>query len=77
MISFLKNFANTQNLKIQGIRIEVKGRFNAKSRSKKYILSVGRVAKEEKTSQVDFAFLEAITIFGSLAIKVWVCPYYQ
>lgn len=71
------HFANTQNLKIQGIRIEVKGRFNAKSRSKKYILSVGRVAKKEKTSQVDFAFIEAITIFGSLAIKVWVCPYYQ
>jgi len=69
------HFAYTENLMIQGIRIEVKGRFNAKSRSKKYILSVGRVAKQEKTSKVDYAFITAITIFGSLAIKVWVCPF--
>lgn len=68
------HFASTNNLQIQGIRIEVKGRFNAKSRSRKYILSVGRVAKQEKTSKVDYAFTEAFTPFGSLGIKVWVCP---
>jgi hypothetical protein len=68
------HFASTDNLQIQGIRIEVKGRFNAKSRSRKYILSVGRVAKQEKTSNVDYAFIEAFTPFGSLGIKVWVCP---
>lgn len=68
------HFATAKNLNIQGIRIEVKGRFNAKSRARKYILSVGRVAKQEKTSNVDYAFIEAFTIFGSLGIKVWVCP---
>jgi hypothetical protein len=68
------HFAAAESLKIQGIRIEVKGRFNAKSRARKYILSVGRVAKQEKTSNVDYAFIEAITPFGCLAIKVWVCP---
>jgi hypothetical protein len=68
------HFAASHCLRIQGIRIEVKGRFNAKSRARKYILSVGRVAKQEKTSNVDYAFIEAFTPFGSLAIKVWVCP---
>lgn len=68
------HFHATENLKIQGIRIETKGRFNAKSRCRKYILSVGRVAKEEKTSKVDYAFTKAITVFGSLGIKVWICP---
>lgn len=68
------HFASTENLQIQGIRIEVKGRFNAKSRARKYILSVGRVAKQEKTSHVDYAFSEAFTPFGSLGIKVWICP---
>lgn len=68
------HFHGVEDLKIQGIRIETKGRFNAKSRCRKYILSVGRVAKGEKTSKVDYAFTKAITVFGSLGIKVWVCP---
>jgi hypothetical protein len=68
------HFKAIENLQIQGIRIETKGRFNAKSRCRKYILCVGRVAKSEKTSNVDYAFTEAITVFGSLGIKVWICP---
>lgn len=68
------HFHAAEDLRIQGIRIETKGRFNAKSRCRKYILSVGRVAKGEKTSNVDYAFTKAITVFGSLGIKVWVCP---
>ena len=59
---------------IQGVRVEVKGRFNAKSRAKKRIISAGRVRIHEKSSNVDYAFTEAITKFGSLGIKVWVCP---
>jgi hypothetical protein len=68
------HFKAAPNLQIQGIRIEVKGRFNAKSRCRKYILCVGRVAKGEKTSYVDYAFTKTVTVFGSLGIKVWICP---
>lgn len=68
------HFKGAENLQIQGIRIEAKGRFNAKSRCRKYILCVGRVAKNEKTSHVDYAFAQAVTVFGSLGIKVWICP---
>lgn len=68
------HFKASEDLQIQGIRIETKGRFNAKSRCRKYILSVGRVAKGEKTSNVDYTFTETYTVFGSLGIKVWVCP---
>ena len=68
------HFKGAENLQIQGIRIEAKGRFNAKSRCRKYILCVGRVAKSEKTSHVDYAFAQAVTVFGSLGIKVWICP---
>lgn len=68
------HFKGAENLQIQGIRIEAKGRFNAKSRCRKYILCVGRVAKGEKTSYVDYAFAQAVTVFGSLGIKVWICP---
>jgi hypothetical protein len=60
--------------KISGVRIEIKGRFNAKSRTKKQILTVGRIRKKEATSPVDFRKTVAITKFGSLGIKVWICP---
>jgi hypothetical protein len=68
------HFNNSTKSRIQGIRIEVKGRFNAKSRAKKQIVSVGRVQMHEKSSRVEYAFIEAFTKFGSLGIKVWVCP---
>ena len=68
------HFKTVVNSKIQGVRIEIKGRFNAKSRAKKRIISVGRVRMHEKTSNVSYAYTDAITKFGSLGIKVWVCP---
>lgn len=68
------HFNTMKDSQIQGVRLEVKGRFNAKSRSKKHILSSGRVRMHEKSSIVDSAFLESYTKFGSLGIKVWVCP---
>lgn len=60
--------------KVTGVRTEIKGRFNAKSRAKKQILSVGRIRINEGASPVDYKQLVAITKFGSLGIKVWVCP---
>lgn len=68
------HFRTSLRSQIQGVRIEVKGRFNAKSRAKKRIISAGRVRIHEKSSNVEYAFLTAITKFGSLGIKVWVCP---
>jgi len=60
-------------LGIVGVRLEVKGRFNAKSRSKKHIISNGRVNMHKKSSLVDYAFVNSFTKFGSLGIKVWIC----
>jgi FlaA1/EpsC-like NDP-sugar epimerase len=60
--------------KITGVRTEIKGRFTAKSRAKKQILSVGRIRMNEKASPVDYKQAVTITKFGSLGIKVWVCP---
>ena len=78
-IAYLKrlliwHFITSFKSRIQGVRVEVKGRFNAKSRAKKQIVSAGRVRMHEKSSNVEYAFLEALTKFGSLGIKVWVCP---
>jgi hypothetical protein len=80
-LSFLKRLIDwyfvtiaSRESKIAGIRAEIKGRFTAKSRTKKQILSVGRIRINEAASPVDYRQLVAITKFGSLGIKVWVCP---
>lgn len=68
------HYKTIRHSRIQGVRIEVKGRFNAKSRARKRIISVGCVKIHVKTSNVDYVRLDAITKFGCLGIKVWVCP---
>lgn len=80
-LSFLKRLIDwyfvtiaSRESRITGVRAEIKGRFTAKSRTKKQILSVGRIRINEGASPVDYRQLVAITKFGSLGIKVWVCP---
>lgn len=68
------HFRSIKNLQVQGVRLEVKGRFNAKSRAKKQIISAGRVRIHEKSSNVDFVYTCPITKFGCLSIKIWICP---
>lgn len=70
-------FSNLETVDIEGVRLEVKGRFNAKSRTKKHIISCGRVRIHEKSSHVDYCRLDAFTKFGCLGIKVWVCPFFK
>ena len=68
------HFRSLSKSRIQGVRIEIKGRFNAKSRARKRIISSGRVRIHEILSNVDYAYINPITKFGCLGIKVWVCP---
>ena len=72
-LAFLKRiiewyFYQQSNNTILGIRIEVKGRFVAKSRATKQILTVGNI-KEKKIS--DYKHIVSFTKLGSLSIKVW------
>lgn len=72
-LAFLKRiiewyFYQQSNNTILGIRIEIKGRFIAKSRAAKQILTVGNI-KEKKIS--DYKHIVSFTKLGSLSIKVW------
>lgn len=78
-ISYIKRlldwYFNTKKFyKIEGVRLEIKGRFNAKSRKKKHILSVGRLRIHEKSSFVDYSIYCTHSKFGAINVKVWICP---
>lgn len=73
-LTFLKRvlewyFYQQSNTTILGIRIEIKGRFVAKSRATKQILTVGNIKQRKNT---DYKHIVSITKFGSLSIKVWI-----
>ena len=56
---------------LQGIRIQINGRMNKASRSRKYVTQYGRIPSQTITRPVQFGFDEAHTSFGSMGVKVW------
>jgi ribosomal protein S3 len=64
--------AHNQNILINGIRIDVKGRLNGADRSRKETIKHGSVPLQTLSSHIDFSLTEAFTIYGAFGIKVWV-----
>ncbi len=62
---------------IQGLRIEIKGRLKRKSRTRKWIARIGSVSRQTFAIPVDYAIGESFTVFGTIGIKVWICPYVE
>lgn len=58
--------------KIQGIKIEIKGKMNGRDRSSLYRIRLGSVPLSTISSNISYAFLPAFTIYGSFGIKVWI-----
>jgi ribosomal protein S3 len=56
---------------VQGIRIQINGRMNKASRSRKYVTQYGRIPSQTIIRPVQVGFDEAQTIFGSMGVKVW------
>lgn len=58
---------------IKGIKILIKGRLNARPRSSKRLINVGKVSSQSYESNVFSTKVTAFSILGTFGIKVWVC----
>ena len=69
-------FANldAKTLGIKGIRVQLKGRFVPKSRTKKLVVGVGRLGLQQKREVHFYHYTHTVTIYGNLSIKIWICP---
>lgn len=62
----------SENLAIDGIKILIKGRFNKRRRTKKIVLQEGLISLQTIESPIDYHQTQAITIYGSFGIKIWI-----
>lgn len=57
---------------VDGIKILIKGRFNKRRRTKKVVLQQGQISLQTIKTPVDYFQTQAVTIYGSFGIKVWI-----
>lgn len=56
----------------EGIKILLKGRFNKRRRTKTYIIQEGQISLQTINLPLDYFQSQAITVYGSFGIKVWI-----
>lgn len=57
---------------IEGIKIMIKGRFNKRRRTKTIVLQQGEISLQTLKTPIDYHQTQAITLYGSFGIKVWI-----
>ncbi|MBN2442040.1 MAG: 30S ribosomal protein S3 [Spirochaetales bacterium] len=65
--------ANAMKTGIQGIKIKVSGRLNGAEMARTSEYKEGRIPLHTFRADIDYGFSEAITTFGTIGVKVWIC----
>lgn len=60
------------NAGAQGIKVKMSGRLNGVEIARNETLSAGKMSLITMRSDVDYAFVEANTIYGKIGVKVWI-----
>jgi small subunit ribosomal protein S3 len=60
-----------QHKEIQGIKIKISGRINGATIHRTETLSWGKLPLSTFKAKIDYAFVEALTKYGIIGIKVW------
>jgi|MDSX01.1.fsa_nt_gb hypothetical protein len=60
------------NLKVKGLKIQIKGRFNGAPRSKKRVFEKGRVPLQTVSSKINYSLTHINTSYGVFSVKVWI-----
>jgi len=56
----------------QGVKIKMSGRLNGVEIARQEVLSAGKMSLITIRSNVDYAVVEAHTLYGKIGVKVWV-----
>ena len=57
----------------EGIKILISGRLNGAEMARAEIYKEGRIPLHTFRADIDYAQAEALTTYGQLGIKVWIC----
>jgi small subunit ribosomal protein S3 len=67
----------TMKMGADGIKIRISGRLNGAEIARSEIYKEGRTPLHTLRSNIDYALVEAQTVYGKIGIKVWVCRRYN
>lgn len=65
--------AGTMRMGAQGIKVRVSGRLGGAEMARSEEYKEGRTPLHTFRSDIDFAIVEANTIYGKIGVKVWIC----
>jgi len=57
----------------QGVKVQMAGRLNGAEIARTETIAEGTIPLITLRSDVDYAFVEANTIYGKIGVKVWIC----
>jgi small subunit ribosomal protein S3 len=57
----------------EGIKIQISGRLNGAEMARSEMYMEGRTPLHTLRADIDYALSEALTTYGLLGIKVWIC----
>ena len=63
----------TMKLGADGIKVRIGGRLNGAEIARSEIYKDGRTPLHTLRSNIDYALVEAQTVYGKIGIKVWIC----
>lgn len=64
---------NAMKTGVQGIKIRVAGRLAGAEMARTSVYKEGRIPLHTFRADIDYGFAEAITTFGTIGVKVWIC----
>lgn len=65
--------ASTMRLGAEGIKVRAGGRLGGAEIARSEEFKIGRVPLHTFRADVDFAIAEALTVYGKIGVKVWIC----
>ena len=57
----------------EGIKVKISGRLNGAEMARSEMYKDGRIPLHTLRADVDYALSEALTTYGLIGIKVWIC----
>jgi small subunit ribosomal protein S3 len=67
------SIASTMRMGAAGIKIIVSGRLNNAEMARTEMYKEGRTPLHTLRSDIDYALSEALTVYGKIGVKVWIC----
>ena len=65
--------ASTMRMGAEGIKVQISGRLNGAEMARSEMFKEGRTPLHTFRADIDYALGEALTQYGLIGIKVWIC----